>query len=250
MGAASSVASLPADAKDLVEFVGYFAPLAEQTPAAKKARQMAWMGLDPNGNGLVSLAEFDGWVQKALIGGLSSTDEAQKAKGAEEGKRLWQAFRFSFIRAFNDAKDIGVKKDNKGGKTNTDDYVTKGEFRLLAAYTCIYATMFDAFAKIDGGSDGTTADDDRRIDIDELKASYASVASYPLVALQSDGDVDAIFKAMDLDGKGKVLLVEFCKYCEAAEQAQGTDIGKMLAVGDDDEMRTVASAPEATAESK
>lgn len=247
MGAASSVAKLPADAKDLIEFVGYFAPLAEQTPAAKKARQMAWMGLDPNNNGLVSLAEFDGWVQNVLIGGSSLKD---KALGEEEGKRLWRAFRKSYIRAFNDAKDIGEKKDNKGGKTNTDDYVTKGEFRLLAAYACIYATMFDAFAKIDGGSDGQTADDDRRIDLDELKASYASVSSYPLVALQSDGDVEAIFKAMDLDGKGKVLLIEFCKYCEAAEQEQGTDIGKMLAVGDDDEMRTVEAAKaEATAES-
>ena len=51
---------------------------------------------------------------------------------------------FVFIRAFNDAKDY-KKDDGKvldGTKSSTaDDFVSKGEFRFLNAYLCIYAAM-------------------------------------------------------------------------------------------------------------
>jgi hypothetical protein len=46
---------------------------------------------------------------------------------------------------------------------------------------------------------------------------------------------DDVFKEMDADGKGAVLFSEFCRYVEQGEQAEGTDIGKLLAMGDDDE---------------
>ena len=49
-----------------------------------------------------------------------------------------------------------------------------GEFRLLNAYLCIYATMFDAFSKIDGGGEGTEGDD-RRIDEEEWMKGYKEV---------------------------------------------------------------------------
>ena len=58
---------------------------------------------------------------------------------------------------YNDAKDY---KTDSGAtlegteKATADDYVSKGEFRLFCAYLCIYGTMFDAFAKIDGGGAG------------------------------------------------------------------------------------------------
>jgi len=61
-------------------------------------------------------------------------DQATKV---EKGKDLWELFRPSYIRAFNDAKDY-KKDDGKvldGTKNSTnDDFVSKGEFRLFCAY--------------------------------------------------------------------------------------------------------------------
>lgn len=109
------------------------------------------------------------------------------------------AFRPCYIRAFSDAKDY--KKDDgkviEGTKNATnDDFVSKGEFKYLNSYLCIYGAMFggtlacaficnicsnsrsiilhmyhrrkpshlDAFAKVDGGGAGRDANDDKRIE--------------------------------------------------------------------------------------
>ena len=146
---------------------------------------------------------------------------------------------------FNDAKDIDGK--SAGKNKMADDYVTKVEFRMLCAYTCIYCCVYDVFAKIDGGSAGVTADDDRKITMAEMKAACESgiVKGYPLAACAGfvpGADVDAIFKVMNSgvkDAAGNkskdnvVMLIEFCAYCEALESKGNTEIGKLLAVGDE-----------------
>jgi hypothetical protein len=160
-----------------------------------------------------------------------------EAYGKVEGQDIWKQFRPSYIRAFNDAKDIATNK--KIGKTiSADDYVQPSEFRCLAIYLCVYCVMFDAFSLIDGDSAGTTADDDRRIDIDEWKAGYSKIAGIGFAAFQAspgidDATLEGIFQEMDDDSKGKVLLNEFCAYIEQKEQDAGTAIGSLLAAGDD-----------------
>jgi len=146
--------------EDLRKFVGVFQPYAEKTPEGNALRKKGFSSCDPNGNGLVSFAECETFVLKSL------QTAYPKAKKEDEGKRLWDAFRPSFIRAYNDAKDY--KKDNGAVLAGTagataDDFVTKGEFRYLCAYLCIYGAMYDAFARIDGGSIGRRngVDDDR-----------------------------------------------------------------------------------------
>ena len=99
--------------------------LAAKDEAGKKLRRNTWTSVDPNGNGLVSLAEADGWIQKYLM----------LEYGNDIGKDIWKAFRPSYIRAFNDAKDVADSVSK--GKINTDDYVSKAEFRILAAYLCL-----------------------------------------------------------------------------------------------------------------
>ena len=97
---------------------------------------------DPNGNGLCSLAELEGFVQKALM---------MKYPANEEGRDLFAAFRPCYLRAFTDAKDYKADTGDvmKGTKNATDDdFVSVEEFRLFCVYVCVYATMFDAFAKI------------------------------------------------------------------------------------------------------
>merc|ERR1711968_174326 len=96
--------------------------------------------------------------------------------------------------------------------------------------------MFEVFSMIDGCSDGTTATDDRKISKQEWAAmlsatSEAGVTWAPFVRLKNVCEDD--FDQIDANGKGVVLLSEFCKWIEDGEIATGSDLGKELAVGDD-----------------
>jgi len=250
MGAAASITEMQsgigATLGDLKEFVSNFAPLAKPGADAAAVRKQTWLAVDPNGNGLVSLAEFDGWIKKTLL------LNADSPEGQGEADRLWKLYRPSYIRAFNDAKDLKADRPVKTtGDASTDDYVTKGEFRLAVAYLCLYAAMFDCFNAIDGGSAGTTATDDRRMDLDEWKKAYPTIekAGYGFAALKgvAEADAEEVFKKMDADGKGKVLLNEFCKFIENGEIAAGTLAGRMLQAGDEDEKPKEAAAEAAPA---
>ncbi|CAM9827794.1 unnamed protein product, partial [Heterosigma akashiwo] len=202
--------------------------MAAQTPEGKAARRQGWMAADPNGNGIASLAEIDGWIQKTLLFDFGENQD--------EADRLWKLFRPCYIRAFNDAKDIGRDRAVAGTNASTDDYVQKGEFRLMNAYLCIYAVMFDAFALIDGGGPGTDAHDDRRMSLEEWTAGYDKVKDHGFVGLAgiadeaSEDSIESIFAQMDADGKGMVLLNEWCRWLEKKEQEAGTPIGQMLAI--------------------
>jgi hypothetical protein len=113
---------------DCIKFCNSFSAFAAWTVEGKASRRQAWMVADPNGNGLCSLAEIDGWIQKSLM----------VSYGEDEGKDIWRRFRPSYIRAFNDAKDIGKdRKVFKNSDTSADEYVQLGEFRLLNAYLCM-----------------------------------------------------------------------------------------------------------------
>ena len=68
-----------------------------------------------------------------------------------------------------------------GTKDSTaDDFLSWGEFRYFNIYICVYAAMYDAFAKIDGatggGADNGRDGDDLRMETDEWLAGYARVA--------------------------------------------------------------------------
>lgn len=249
MGTGASVQAmqegLGANLSDLKEFVSNFAPLAQTGAEAKAARKQSWMAVDPNGNGLVSLAEFDGWIKKTLL--LNAENPGEQ----EEADRLWKLYRPSYIRAFNDAKDLKADRPIKTvGDASTDDYVTKGEFRIAVAYLCLYAAMFDAFNLIDGGSAGTTATDDRRMSLEEWTKAYPKIgeAGYGFTALAKVADEaneatpESVFKEMDADGKGMVLLNEWCKFLEKAEVEAGTLAGKMLAAGDPAQQKAAEAA--------
>ena len=72
------------------------------------------------------------------------TKKDHRGDPLERGRDLFNAFRPCYIKAFNDAKDY--KNDTgevlDGTKSSTaDDFVSKGEFRLMCAYLCIYAAM-------------------------------------------------------------------------------------------------------------
>ena len=215
--------------KELQDIIKVFQPLAEKTSDAEAARDAKFGLADPNGNGLCSLAELEGFIQKALLSAYPKTKEADR------GRDLFSAFRPCYIRAFNDAKDY--KADTgakiKGTKKATDDdYVSKEEFRLFNAYVCIYAAMYDGFSKIDGGGAGRDAKDDRRVDLEEWLKGYKGVSDYGFVAFASitdDASATAVFKQIDANGGGIVLLEEWCEFLKAAEIEAGTVLGQTLA---------------------
>ena len=113
------------------KFLKVFASLAAKDAKKggpfSKLRNAAWSSLDANGNGLCSLAEVDGWILKTL----RNDDDIQGL----EADDIWKGFRPSYIRAFNDAKDMVAGKTK--GKINTDDFVSKAEFRGLCAYLAL-----------------------------------------------------------------------------------------------------------------
>jgi len=216
-------------------FCTVFASLTINDEDGKAARAHAWSACDPNGNGYVSLAESDGWLQKVLINYM--------APDKDEAIRIWKCFRPSYIRAFNDAKDVAGGGKKKG---RADDYVTKSEFRVLFSYFILYAGMYDAFALIDGGG-GDVEDktgDDRRMFLEEWLKGYKNVGDHGFVGLKEAAGLDpkaaeGLFKEMnsgrDADGKeyGKdncVMLAEFCAWVEKKEIEKGTEMGKLLAL--------------------
>lgn len=239
LGGAEEYTNFPQASENAKKFVAPFAELAFATP---EARTQEWKQVDYNGNNLVSLAELDSYVERKL-------KNVYKDKGA--ALLLWKAFRPSYIRAFNDAKDISPNTNIRGTKLQDDDYITFSEFRYTCHYLCIYSLMYDVFAYVDGkGYKGEVGEfagpqlgkikgdewDDRRIDMKEWKAMYktAKVSGSGFKGLQGITDPEAVFGQMDSDGHGKVLLKEWCEYLEKKEEEAGTAIGQRLKAGETD----------------
>ena len=97
------------------------------------------------------------------------------------------------LRAFNAAKAV-----RKGGKALGDDLIERGEeFRLFLLYTRRYLELFAAFEQLDTSGD-------RRLDLDEFDEACSSdiLADWGVVV----DDPAREFRAIDLDGGGKVLF--------------------------------------------
>lgn len=253
MGAAASVQRASESngvSDEAKQFIGFFLPYC--APKDKKLRSSAWSVLDNNGNGYVSLAETGKWIKEYInLQMIDEAKEADRGKGQkmtkahlskgqvqdvkDESTALYKRFYPCYIRAFLDAADIGKNGKVRGTKSATkDDYVQRSEFRYLCVYLCIYALMYDAFDLVDGGTAGATKDDDRRISKAELAKACGKFKGHPLVGVAMLGmpsaynNVDDIFAEMDADGKGKVLLVEWCGWLEQKEADNQTVLGELL----------------------
>jgi len=223
---------------ELATFQSVLKPFESKEDAKSiEARKKLWRAWDTNGNDMLSLAEADKGVKVLLI---------SETKDKVKGERIWRRFRKSYIRAFLDAADASPQR-KKGAKVSLpngkrrmvcdDDYVTQKEFRLLLCYLSIYATMYELFALIDGGSEGFTAEDDARISRSEWDAAVpavqaASTSWAPFVALQKLAPDGSDFAAIDANGGGFILLTELCEYIENGEKQAKTAVGALLGVGE------------------
>ena len=177
----------------------------------------------------MSVAEFDVWVLKTLLG--------EKSLAKKDADRLWNLFRPCYKVAHADAADIMTEKRVKGTATaSTHDFIEFPDFRYGVAYLVVYAGMLDAFQLVDGGSTGLTTTDDRRISLDEWMATWHEVRGYGFCGFAqiannaSIEDAESVFRDMDSDGGGMVLFGEWCSYLKSAEFQANTAIGLLLSV--------------------
>ena len=206
------------------KFVECFAGYCSKDKTSRALRGPAWRSIDNNGNGYVSLAEAGAWIKQTLLDYMPWNPDFCDA--------LYEKFYPSYIRSFKDAADAGKDREIPGVDASTDDYLQKGEFRIFCAYLCAYAVMYDAFNKIDC----VDGDEERKFEKAAWDAAYSSFVGSPLVALNacatSPSLAEAAYSEMDADGKGAVLLIEFCSWIKNKEIQMGTELGNTLNLGD------------------
>mmetsp|Transcript_5542 Transcript_5542/g.18140 ORF Transcript_5542/g.18140 Transcript_5542/m.18140 type:complete len:219 (-) Transcript_5542:213-869(-) len=152
---------------------------------AKAARAALWRKLDNNGNGKVSLAEFDDFVKHV-------TDTFERTHGARGGPKLWKYARPCLIRAFNLANGVA---------TGDDDFVTRSEFRCLLAATQCALIIYRLF-------DIADTSNDRRVSRKEFHSQLPRINEHLRHFGATLKVTDADFDAIDSDHGGAILLDE------------------------------------------
>lgn len=155
-------------------------------PIAKNAEQKAqrkamFKEFDPNGNGILSLAEVDKSVRDVL-----KIDEIFDAKPA-------------IMRAFQIAKNCTKSKRGETG----DDYIEFREFRFFLLSLRQYFEYFEAFSRVDKSGDN-------KISLVEFVDAKDKIEVWV-------GKIDAEeeFKKIDTNNGGSILFDEFCNWAIA-----------------------------------
>jgi len=162
-----------------VDWAGIAAKLPTQTNDEDKAkRKKMFNQFDPNGNGVLSLAEVDKAMRDVL-----NIDDLFDAKPA-------------IMRAFQIAKN---SKPSKRGDLG-DDYIELREFKFFLLSLRQYFEYYVAFVRVDANSDN-------RISLKEFKAAQSNIEKWV-----GKIDADKAFKAIDTNHGGFILFDEFCKW--------------------------------------
>ena len=152
-------------------------PIKKTVEERTKRRQL-WNAIDMNGNGYISLAEFDRGVRDVL--NLPKIFSLKKV----------------LIRAFNAAKN-----KIKGKSKHSDDYVEWLEFRILLVYLRQYFEYYVMFCRID-------TSDDFKVDINEFKKAIPTLEKWGVKIT----DPVEEFKKIDNNNSGSIMFDEFCEY--------------------------------------
>ena len=180
--------------------------------------QALWSALDYNGNGFVSLAEFDSWFNAHTIAA-----ETAAGAGPHPGARsfVFKYGRPCLIRAFNLANGIAKVKEDKGGiEASGDDFVTRPEWRMLLVAVQAALKIYRLF-------DIADTSDDRRVSKDEWTAQLEVIngelayAGYTGAAMEADD-----FDKVDADGGGMILLDEAVFFFLKAFTTEETLLGE------------------------
>lgn len=188
--------------------------------ASVKTRKKFFKVCDVNGNGMLSLAEFDRGL-RTFIGASTLSEELFNAKPAIQ-------------RAFHAAK----RSDNQDGTKRTNhaadgvrglvhnDFVSRSEFRALLAYTRQYFELWQMFKAVDttGGnytrgnsiSSLGASQGDRRISLAEFTQAVPLLERWGSTNERSEPleitDAAAEFSSIDRDSSGFIRFDEFSSW--------------------------------------
>jgi len=147
---------------------------------SRRRRKQLFRQFDPNGNGILSLAEVD--------------------KGIEETLHLQHQRDIKPVinRAFHAARSIAPPV-----QSFSDDYIDQNEFRVFLVYLRHYLELWNVFVKIDSSHD-------RRVSFKEFQASVPLLQQMGVqVALE---DARSVFNTVDSDHGGMVRFDEFADW--------------------------------------
>ena len=150
----------------------------KKTVEDRAKRKKMWKAIDMNGNGYLSLAEFDRGVRDVL--NLPHIFTLKKV----------------LMRAFNASKNR-----IKGKSKYSNDYVEWLEFRILLVYLRQYFEYYVMFCRID-------TSDDFKVSLNEFKKALPSLEKWGVKIT----DPSAEFKKIDKNNSGSIMFDEFCEY--------------------------------------
>jgi len=136
---------------------------------------------DPNGNGLLSLAEVDKGCRDVI--GLHDIFDAKPV----------------IMRAFQAAKKAGKEHS----KHANPDFVTKPEFRLLLSYLHQYLELWRMFTEIENPNE-------HRISIVHFTQAWPKISAWGVT-----GTPEENFRQIDSNGGGEILFIEFTDWALA-----------------------------------
>lgn len=145
----------------------------------KEKRKKMFRDFDPNGNGILSLAEVDKAVRDVL-----GVDEIFDAKPA-------------IMRAFQIAKNSKPSKRTDIG----DDYIELKEFKFFLLSLRQYFEYYVAFVLVDSNKD-------KKINLAEFTSAKEKIE----VWVGQIDDVEKVFNEIDSNHGGAILFDEFCKW--------------------------------------
>jgi len=152
---------------------------SKKTEEEKARRKQMFNEFDPNGNGILSLAEVDKGVRDVL-----QLDAVFDAKPA-------------IMRAFQIAKNC---TKSKRSDVSGDDYIEFKEFRFFLLSLRQYFEYYVAFVRCDTNSD-------HKISKEEFAAAKEKIEVWV-----GEIDVEASFREIDTNGGGSILFDEFCAW--------------------------------------
>eukprot|EP01063_Lacrimia_lanifica_P024249 TRINITY_DN3219_c0_g2_i1.p1 TRINITY_DN3219_c0_g2~~TRINITY_DN3219_c0_g2_i1.p1 ORF type:complete len:1199 (+),score=443.58 TRINITY_DN3219_c0_g2_i1:170-3766(+) len=153
---------------------------SDRTPEAKEKRKQLFDSLDNNGNNYLSLAE----VNRGIRDTLQLADDVDVEPAIK--------------RAFNAVKDLAPAHT-----ASSDDYVTFREFRMLLVALKQTLEVYAVFQYVDGGDDG-------RVNLNEFRKAVPVLEKAGVTVK----DPEAEFKALDKNGGGQVLFIEFLHWAQ------------------------------------
>jgi len=169
-----------------------FAKLYAKIPTSRSPEDVTkrtemFKAFDPNGNGLLSLAEVDKGIRDVL-----NVEEIFDAKPV-------------IMRAYQATKEVGVKH----GISQHPDYIHKAEFRVLLVYLEEFFKVWESFA-------GLAADVDHRLTKEEFTNGWDQLKGWA-----GGKSSEEVWQIIDKSGGQHVLFTDFAHW--AIPQLLGAD---------------------------